>query len=114
MTGSGPGTVGVTFAKGVFDAVAELTTGGNSDQTDQDEAEALKRRITKAVSRAGQRLLTGSLGVTVSKRAMMTKSRAEPVWFVTEARRPEAPAQSSSGFAALTRETSPSDLIERP
>lgn len=46
MTDNTPATVGVTFAKGVLDDVAELTTvAGDSDQA--DEAEALKRRIAK-------------------------------------------------------------------
>ncbi len=48
MTGKAPGAVGVTFAKGVLDDVAELTTpAADSDQADQDEAEALKRRIAE-------------------------------------------------------------------
>jgi hypothetical protein len=48
MTHEAPGTVGVTFAKGALDDVAELTTvAGDSDQTDRDEAEALKRRIAE-------------------------------------------------------------------
>jgi hypothetical protein len=48
MTDKAPGTVGVTFAKGVLDDVAELTTVvGDSDQADIDEAEALKRRIAE-------------------------------------------------------------------
>ena len=43
-----PGTVGVTFAKGVLDDVAELTTlAADSDQAGKDEAEALKRRIAE-------------------------------------------------------------------
>lgn len=48
MTDKAPGTVGVTFAKGVLDDVAELTaTAAESDQADKDEAEALKRRIAE-------------------------------------------------------------------
>ncbi|HEX5988698.1 MAG TPA: hypothetical protein VFY75_00605 [Solirubrobacterales bacterium] len=42
-----PGTVGVTFAKGVLDDVAELTTVADSDKAGEDEAEALKRRIAE-------------------------------------------------------------------
>lgn len=43
-----PGTVGVTFAQGVLDDVAELTTAADdSGQADIDEAEALKRRIAE-------------------------------------------------------------------
>lgn len=48
MTGEAPGAVGVTFAKGVLDDVAELTTPTpDSDQACKDEAEALKRRIAE-------------------------------------------------------------------
>jgi len=45
MTDRVPGTVGVTFAKGVLDDVSELTTTGV--EGDQDEAEALKLRIAE-------------------------------------------------------------------
>jgi len=48
MTDKAPGTVGVTFAKGVLDDVAELTTvADNSSEADKDEADALKRRIAE-------------------------------------------------------------------
>lgn len=48
MTDKTPGTAGVTFAKGILDDVAELTTvSGDSDQAERDEAEALKRRIAE-------------------------------------------------------------------
>lgn len=48
MTDRAPGTVGVSFAKGVLDDVAELTTvADDSGQADKDEAEALKRRIAE-------------------------------------------------------------------
>jgi hypothetical protein len=48
MTDQAPGSVGVTFAKGVLDDVAELTTPAvDSDQAGRDEAEALKRRIAE-------------------------------------------------------------------
>lgn len=48
MTGKAPGAVGVTFAKGVLEDVAELTTpAADSDQAGKDEAEALKRRIAE-------------------------------------------------------------------
>ncbi len=48
MTDKAPGTVGVTFAKGVLDDVAELTTvADDSGRADKDEAEALKRRIAE-------------------------------------------------------------------
>ena len=48
MTDNEPGKVPVTFAKGVFDDVAELTaTATDDDQARKDEAEALKRRIAE-------------------------------------------------------------------
>jgi hypothetical protein len=48
MSDKAPGMVGVTFAKGVLDDVAELTaTVAESDQADKEEAEALKRRIAE-------------------------------------------------------------------
>lgn len=48
MTDKAPGEVAVTFAKGVLDDVAELTTpAADSDQAAKDEAEALKRRIAE-------------------------------------------------------------------
>lgn len=48
MTEKAPGAVGVSFAKGVLDDVAELTTAiDDSGQADKDEAEALKRRIAE-------------------------------------------------------------------
>ncbi|HET9677076.1 MAG TPA: hypothetical protein VFP21_06190 [Solirubrobacterales bacterium] len=48
MTDRAPGTVGVTFAKGVLDDVAELTTPPtDSDQAVKEEAETLKRRIAE-------------------------------------------------------------------
>lgn len=48
MTDNAPGKVPVTFAKGVFDDVAELTaTATDDDQARKDEAEALKRRIAE-------------------------------------------------------------------
>ena len=48
MTDKAPGTVGVSFAKGVLDDVAELTTvADDSSEADKDEAEALKRRIAE-------------------------------------------------------------------
>lgn len=48
MTDKAPGMVGVTFAKGVLDDVAELTaTAAEGDQADEDEAAALKRRIAE-------------------------------------------------------------------
>jgi hypothetical protein len=48
MTDKAPGTVGVTFAKGVLDDVAELTTvADDSSEADKDEADALKRRIAE-------------------------------------------------------------------
>ena len=43
MTDKAPGVVGVTFAKGVLDDVAELTTPAAG----KDEAQALKRRIAE-------------------------------------------------------------------
>jgi hypothetical protein len=51
MTGKAPGAVGVTFAKGVLDDVAELTTpAADNDQAGKGVAEALKRRIAESVS----------------------------------------------------------------
>jgi hypothetical protein len=48
MTDKAPDVVGVTFAKGVLDDVAEMTTpAADSDQAGKDEAEALKRRVAK-------------------------------------------------------------------
>ena len=48
MIDKAPGVVGVTFAKGVLNDVAELTTPAvDSDQVGKDEAEALKRRIAE-------------------------------------------------------------------
>jgi hypothetical protein len=48
MTDKAPGTVRVTFAKGVLDDVAELTaTATEGDQLDQAATEALKRRIAE-------------------------------------------------------------------
>jgi hypothetical protein len=48
MTGKAPGGVGITFAKGVLDDIAELTTpAADSDQAAKNEAEALKRRIAE-------------------------------------------------------------------
>jgi hypothetical protein len=48
MTDKAPGTVDVTFAKGVLDDVAELTASATeSDQANKDEVEALKRRIAE-------------------------------------------------------------------
>jgi len=48
MTGKAPGAVGATFAKGVLDDIAELTTpAADSNQARKDEAEALKRRIAE-------------------------------------------------------------------
>jgi hypothetical protein len=48
MTDEAPAKVRVTFAKGVLDDVAELTTTTvESDQGSKDEVEALKRRIAE-------------------------------------------------------------------
>ena len=48
MTNDAPGAVGVTFAKGVLDDIAELTTvADDSGRTDKNEVEALKRRIAE-------------------------------------------------------------------
>lgn len=48
MTDKEAGKVPVTFAKGLHDDVAELTTtAAEDDQATKDEAEALKRRIAK-------------------------------------------------------------------
>lgn len=48
MTDKAPGTVGVTFAKGVLDDVAELTAAtAYNDPAEKDEVEALKRRIAE-------------------------------------------------------------------
>lgn len=48
MSDNAPGTVSVTFARGVLDDVAELTTpAADSDQSTKAEAEDLKRRIAE-------------------------------------------------------------------
>lgn len=48
MTDKTPATVGVTFAKGVLNDVAELTAmAAGGDQAGDGEAEALKRRIAE-------------------------------------------------------------------
>lgn len=48
MTDDASGEVPVTFAKGVFDDVAELTASAiDDDQALKDEAEVLKRRIAE-------------------------------------------------------------------
>ena len=48
MTDDASGKVPVTFAKGVLDDVADLTTtAAEDDQAHKDEAEALKRRIAE-------------------------------------------------------------------
>lgn len=48
MTDEEAGKVPVTFAKGLLDDVAELTTAAaEDDQAAKDEAEALKRRIAE-------------------------------------------------------------------
>jgi len=51
MTDDASGKVPVTFAKGVLDDVADLTTtAAEDDQAHKDEAEALKRRIADSTS----------------------------------------------------------------
>lgn len=48
MTDKTPDAVGVTFAKGVLDDVAELTaTPAEGDQVDSEEANVLKHRIAE-------------------------------------------------------------------
>lgn len=47
MTDAAAGKVPVTFAKGLLDDVAELTTTAEDDQATKDEAEALKHRIAE-------------------------------------------------------------------
>jgi hypothetical protein len=48
MTPDASGEVAVTFAKGVIDDVAEVTTvASEDDRSRKDEAEALKRRIAE-------------------------------------------------------------------
>lgn len=49
MTGKAPDAVGVTFAKGVLDDVAELTTpAADSDQVGKNEAETLRASARKS------------------------------------------------------------------
>ncbi|HWN73555.1 MAG TPA: hypothetical protein VNN15_07110 [Solirubrobacterales bacterium] len=62
MTGKAPDAVGVTFAKGVLDDVAELTTpAADSDQVGKNEAEALKRRIAELLVECRSNPFTGEL-----------------------------------------------------
>jgi len=62
MTDGTPGMVGVTFAKGVLDDVAELTTPvADSDQTGRNEAEALKRRIAELLVECNSNPFIGEL-----------------------------------------------------
>ncbi len=62
MTDKAPGTVGVTFAKGVLDDVAELTTvADDSGQADKEEAEALKRRIAELLVECKDNPFVGEL-----------------------------------------------------
>jgi hypothetical protein len=62
MTDKASGTVGVTFARGVLDDVAELTTpAADSDQAGKDEAEALKRRIAELLVECKGNPFTGEL-----------------------------------------------------
>jgi hypothetical protein len=57
MSDKASAMMGVTFAKGVLEDVAELTTpAADSDQAGKDEAEALKRRIAELLSNAGATL----------------------------------------------------------
>jgi hypothetical protein len=62
MTDKAPGSVGVTFARGVLDDVAELTAkppGG--DQAETEEAEALKRRIAELLIECKRNPFIGEL-----------------------------------------------------
>jgi hypothetical protein len=62
MIGKTPGAVGVTFAKGVLEDVAELTTpAADSDQAGKDEAEALKRRIAELLVECRRNPFIGEL-----------------------------------------------------
>lgn len=62
MIGKAPGAVGVTFAKGVLEDVAELTTPtADSDQAGKDEAEALKRRIAELLVESRSNPFIGEL-----------------------------------------------------
>jgi hypothetical protein len=62
MTDKASGMVGVTFAKGVLDDVAELTaTATEGDQADKDEAEALKRRIAELLVECKRNPFIGEL-----------------------------------------------------
>jgi hypothetical protein len=67
MTGTAPGAVGVTLAKGVLDDVAELTaTATDSDQAGKGEAKALKRRIAELLVECKNNPFIGELMGRVS------------------------------------------------
>lgn len=73
MTGKAPGEVAVTFADGVLDDVAELTTTtADSDRVSKDEAEALKRRIAELLVECKDNPFIGATAVPDSAR------KAEP------------------------------------
>lgn len=56
------GAVGVTFARGVLDDVADLTTpAADTDRMGKDEAEALKRRIAELLVECKSNPFTGEL-----------------------------------------------------
>jgi len=62
MTDKAPGSVGVTFAKGLLEDVAELTTvAADSNQADKDEIEALKRRIAELLVECKRNPFIGEL-----------------------------------------------------
>jgi hypothetical protein len=62
MSDKAPAMMGVTFAKGVLEDVAELTTpAADSDQAGKDEAEALKRRIAELLVECRGNPFTGEL-----------------------------------------------------
>jgi hypothetical protein len=62
MTDKAPGTVGITFAKGVLEDIAELTAVPvDSDQAGKDEAEALKRRIAELLVECKENPFIGEL-----------------------------------------------------
>jgi hypothetical protein len=78
MTDKAPGAVGVTFAKGVLDDVAELTAPpAGSDQGGKDEAEALKRRIAELLVECKGNPFIGELMSRVSILSLPTAAGSD-------------------------------------
>jgi hypothetical protein len=80
MTGNAPGAVDVTFAKGVFDDIAELTApAAASDQTGKDETEALKRRIAELLVECKSNPFIGELMVQASIPSWPTAAESDSI-----------------------------------